>query len=50
VRKNSIFTPTLSLPHRGGGNFLLYFKIFTLSPGGRGEGKGGARGKRPESP
>jgi hypothetical protein len=53
------FTPTLALPRRGGGNFSLYFNVFTLSPRGRGEGEGASlqffhsfpfsRGEKPES-
>ncbi len=33
-------TLTLALPHQGGGNLFLYFNVFALSPGGRGEGEG----------
>jgi hypothetical protein len=41
--KKLIFTPTLSLPRRGGGDFFLCFNIFSLPL----VGEGRVRGKIP---
>ncbi len=40
--KIPFIAPTQALPRQGGGNLFEIFNVFTLSPGGRGQGEGAA--------